>query len=358
MSTENATSSTSTPAAPSSPAPAASAPATSSGAAAPSSSAPATSLEALKAKAQSAQAGAKAEASGSESSIDPSAQVDPAAPPTFTPNYKYKVGDDEHEIEEMYRSLMKDAETEKKIREMHEKARGLDWQKPKYEKLKTEHQEVSTKYQNLDRSLQTLSKFVQNDDLGSFFEGVNIPKQKVFEYVKKELEKMEASPEQRAIIEQQETERKKLFNLQQENEELRSRYSSESTQARVMELDTALSRPEVTSIASQFDAKMGSGAFKREVINRGILAFQTQGIEIPVLQAVSEAVAQWSPLFAQAQQTPAGEQSPESPAPQAFGQPKPVMPNLGGRSTSPLKSGPRSIADLKKISQQINRNQN
>lgn len=311
----------------------------------------------LKAKAQAAQAAAQPAPEGAAPTVDNPVEGAAAAPaegekPAYTPNFKFKVGDNEHEIDEMFRALIKDADTEKKIRELHEKALGLDWQKPKYEKLKTEHQEVATKYSNIDRSLKTLSMFVQNNDLGSFFQAINIPKQMVFQYVKNELAKMEASPEQRAIMEQQEHDRRRLIDLQQENEDLRSQTTTSTIQARGVELDNALASANVANLATQFDAKMGKGAFKREVINRGIIAYNTTGEEIPVAQAVEEAVAYWSNLFGAEPQIPAPTAQPTQAAPQAPEQPAPTLPNVSGRGTSPIKTGPRSIADLKKLAQQ------
>lgn len=272
----------------------------------------------------------------------------PPPAPTFTPNYKFKVHDEEKEIDEMYRGLIKDQETEKKIRELHEKAYGLDVQKPKYEKMKGEFQEVSTKYGNIDKSLKQLSAYVQNGDLGSFFQATQIPKQMIFEYVKKELELMEASPEQRAEVERVQAERRRLYSLEQENSDLKTRFETESQSARVMELSTALASPVVSSVATSFDAKMGSGAFKMEVIKHGLAVSQTTGETISVQQAVQETVEKWKSFFGEMPQASAAQGGSMETASQAQA-PKPTLPNVSGRSASPLKAGPRSIDDLKKI---------
>src|SRR5688572_23823320 len=44
----------------------------------------------------------------------------------YTPNFKFKVLDKEHEIEERFRKLIKDADSEKMIRELHEKSFGIE----------------------------------------------------------------------------------------------------------------------------------------------------------------------------------------------------------------------------------------
>lgn len=305
-------------------------------------------------KTKAAQAKAAVSPEGTSSGVEnPVEGVAPAAeaPPAFTPNYKFKVDEEEKEIDELFRGLMTDAEKEKKIRELHEKAFGLDLHKTRHEKLKTQFQEVSTKYTNIDKSLKQLSRFVQNDDLGSFFQAINIPEHMVFEFVKRRLTQMEAPPEQRAEIQRQENERRQLIQLQQENEELQERFSIETIQARGLELDTALASPGVTTVAAKVDAQFGKGAFRQAVIDRGIVAYQTTGNEISVHQAVQEAVAYWSKMFGQSPQAPAPAPTSAQAAPQEPQAPPPIMPNVSGRATSPIKTGPRSIADLKKLGQ-------
>lgn len=292
----------------------------------------------------------KAQSSGTsvsaKESTGLSSDVAATPAPEYTPNLKFKVYDEEKEFDDMFKGLVKDADTEKKIREFHEKAYGLDYVKPKHEKLKADFNEINTKYTNIDKSLNQLSGMIRQGDIASFLDALNIPHSMVFEFVKKELEKQSAPPETRAQIEEQERIRRDNFRLQQQNEELNSRYANESLQARAMELDQALAGPDVLTIASAFDAKMGKGAFRAEVINRGILASQMSGQEVPVHQAIGDTVSFYSKWIQD--QTPAQVPAALAPAPKA-----PTLPNVSGGSTSPLKKGPRSMEDLKKAAQRI-----
>ncbi len=317
-------------------APAASSPSQSTASPAPASATVAEKMQAIKDK--------------SQVSADPAAV---AAQPAFTPNYKFKVYDKEQEIDELFRGLIKDQDTEKKVRELHEKAYGLDVQKPKYDRLKNEFQEVNTKYTNIDKSLNQLSKYVQAGDLGSFFKAIDIPTEMVFEFAKRELEKLQAPPEQRAELIRGEEMQRRLMAIEQQNQELQHRYQTESLQARVNELETALSRPEISSVASNLDAIKGNGAFRKEVIKRGKSAFDDTGVEISVHQAVMETVADWSQIFGAHAQQGMAQMTNQSQAPASAQTVKPTLPNVGGRSTSPIKKGPRSIDDLKKLAKQF-----
>lgn len=270
---------------------------------------------------------------------------------TYTPNFKFKVMDEEREFDELFRGLIKDQDTEKKVREFHEKAYGLDYQKPKYERLKTEHTELSQKYQNIDTSLKQLSSYVREGDLGAFFEAINVPKEMVFQFVKQELNKLTAPPEQRAQLEEFERIRRENLALKQQTEMLSSQYENESLQAKVIELDTTLASPDVVQIAEFVDSKRGKGTFKDFVIRTGLHVYNTTGKQIPVAEAVREAIAYWQPFVQGGIQpgTAAGDVAGQATGSQA--QPKPTMPNVSGRSTSPIRQGPRSLDDLKKLAQ-------
>lgn len=332
--------------------PAPSAPAPSAAAApAPTKSGAISGFQGLKDKAAQAKASADASGTSVGDAIGGDAPLDPSAPPAFTPNYKFKVHDEEKEIDEFFRGLIKDEESEKKVKEIFGKAYALDAQKAKNEQVREQFSEVSQKYGNIDKSLKQLSRYVQNKDLGSFFEAVQIPEHMVFEFVKQRLAQMEAPPEQRAEMQRIEQERKQFLTLQQENEELKERYSSETVQARGLELDTALSSPGVSTITEKFDASLGKGAFKKAVIDHGIVTYQMTGKEIPVYQAVQETAARWQGLFAQSQQAASEQIQASAQAQTSAMAPPPTMPNVSGRSTSPIKSGPRSIDDLKKLAQ-------
>src|SRR5688500_2643210 len=63
----------------------------------------------------------------------------PAAP-AYTPDFKVKIKGKEFEIDEMFRGLIKDADSEKKVKEFFEKAYGIDFVKQDRKALKDEHE--------------------------------------------------------------------------------------------------------------------------------------------------------------------------------------------------------------------------
>ena len=58
--------------------------------------------------------------------------------PTYQPNWKYKFAGKDLEVDEMFRSVVKDQETEKKVKDVLQRAMAFDDSKVKWEeKVKT-----------------------------------------------------------------------------------------------------------------------------------------------------------------------------------------------------------------------------
>ena len=278
------------------------------------------------------------------------AAVVPAAP-AFTPNFKFKVMDKEHEIPEFLRGVVKDADTQKKLIELHEKAYGLDAVKSKYQTTKQQFDSMSKEKQSLDAEIQTLGTYLKKNDLDSFFKALNITEEQVLQYALDRVNYRELPIEQRMQRDMQTQERQRLYQLEQQNQQLEQRWATESVQARTFQLDSTLARQDIKSVAEAFDAKVGKpGAFKAEVIKRGQYANYTTGADISVDQAVSEVMGLYAPLVQTATPAaPAQAATAQAGATQAL----PVIPNVSGRGTSPVRKAVKSIADIEQRAREL-----
>lgn len=276
-------------------------------------------------------------------SSEPQAQVQPA----YTPNYKFKFPklgtneQEEKEFDEWIRPAI-NKDNEAKVRDLYTKAHGMDFYKEKYNKTNEKYRAVEP----LVKTWHELSEVYNQGDLDSFFKGLKIPEEKLYQFVLDKLNEREMSHEQKLERQQQMELRRKATYLERENQSLQERYQSEITQAREFQLGQTLSKPEVSSIAKSFDERMGrQGAFREEVIKRGVIAFTATGQDISPEQAVQEVI---SLLGVSSQAQSQGQQATQAQQ-QAAKSPPPVIPNVGARSASPAKKTPRSLADLKKL---------
>ena len=298
------------------------------------------------------------------------AQAAAVVPPAFAPNFKFKVMDQEHEIPEKFRELIKDATTEKEVREIFEKAYGLDHQKPKYEQLKTKHTEVERNFNDVLGAVQDLRSVYQQAVstgnlllLDDFFDRLKIPDQVVLQYALAKVQYGELDPEARKAYDQQVSAQKRLLDLEKQNQGYSQQAMSAATHAKGALLDSCLARPDIQAIAQAFESTPGRkpGDFRKSVCEHGeYVWFKTNG---QMDLSPEDAIQQVMQRFGVSAPQPGSQQvsipntaaNPMNAAPQpgtAASRPAaPVIPNVVSRAASPMKPKPRSIADLRKLGQ-------
>jgi hypothetical protein len=295
----------------------------------------------------------KATATGAPGADAAGAGVDGAAP-KFASNFKFKVKDKELEFDDFIKPLVKDAETEKKVRELYEKAYGLDEVKADRQALKETKGQLQEKLGAVETSLKTLGSFVQAKDYASFFEALRIPKQDIIEYAIEQLKYQELPPEQRRQLDMQRQQQLDYRQKLAENEQMQTQMQQLVVQQVSFEIDQAMSQPSITDAVKAFETRLGRpGAFKEEVIRRGQYYETVHKTSPPASQLVSEVLQITGAQMPQAPQGPMTQGAPQATNPGqgvAQNQAKPVIPAFSGAGgQSPVKKMPTSIDDLRKI---------
>lgn len=265
----------------------------------------------------------------------------------YTPNYKVKSYDKEYEIDDWAKSFIKDQEIEKKFKKLYEKAYGYDFKSQMHDQLKGDYEKVRTEYEQTHKALSMLGDFVKDNDFDSFFDGLNIPKNKVLEYALELVRREQMSPDQRQAWEANQQARHAAKYYQAQNEQLLANQQAFAVQQRTFELDMALQQPEAMAVANAYNTGMGTPeAFKEYVIQIG-QAYAARGQDIPAQHAVSEAVKHLRAINPGIVQHTSGASQVVAPSQ------KPVIPNIQGRGTSPVKSTVKSLDDLRKRAKEM-----
>ena len=268
--------------------------------------------------------------------------------PAYAPNFKFKVLDKELEFDEFIRPAIKDAEVEKKIRDLYERAHGLDSVKSDRQTLRSELTQTKEKMGKTDAALETLGGFVQKGDFDSFFESLNIPKQNILQYALSLVQREQWTPEQKAQWDASRQAQQQAAYYQGQNQELEARQQQFVVQQKEFELANVVSRPELQGIIQAYETGMGSpGAFRQYVIRIG-QALEAQGQDVSAEQAVMEAVRHLNAVNPQLAVAPVGQVAPGTVQPNQ----KPVIPNIQGRGTSPVRTAVRTMDDLKKLARE------
>lgn len=285
------------------------------------------------------------------------AEAQPAAP-TWQPNFKMKVMDQDHEIPEWARPLVKDADSEKQVREIWEKAIGLDHVKPKFAETKKQLDAVMPELQGFRTGVQELRDLYNKDDFDTFFQKLKIPEEKVLQWFVKKAQYLELPQEQRQILDARKAAEQRAEDLEKQNLSYQEKYEGMVAQAKAQSLQVELAKPDVRAMIDAFDARAGKpGSFHQAVIDHGELTWiRTNGqVDLTPEQAVQQVLSLYGGGLQAHPQAPAMVPVANIPqAPQAPGQaPKKqaTLPNIAGRQASSVaRSKPKSLDDLRKIS--------
>ena len=251
--------------------------------------------------------------------------------------------------------MIKDAETEKKLRDLYERAHGIDFVKQQRDKIRNEFQSVKQQHDPLVAELSQVGKFLQNKDFNSFFGKFNIPKEAIVQWVADELNFQQLPQDQRQKLEAARTVQERAYSLEQENQTLKQQYEQHQVATLDSQIKQVMAHPQVVEGMSIFDVRFGHlGAFQEEMIRRGDYYYQTTGKLVPP-DVIAVEVMKMSGLW---NETPGQQAAPQqSAAPQVVEAPqaKPVIKNIAAKSSgaSPVKKTYKSMEELKERYKQL-----
>lgn len=279
-------------------------------------------------------------------------------PSPYSPNFKFKSLDNEYEFDPVFHPIVKEEIVEKRLRELYEKAYGLDSIKPKYQSLQSKYQQAEQFIGNIVPQINEMREAYQRGDFDTYFKLQNVPEEKILQWVIGKAQYMELPPEQRKVLDEKRAAETKALQLERQVGTYQQQLEEQVTQAKAYSLQVALERPDYKSIAQAFDARAGRpGAFRDAIIDAGELAWiRSNGkVDLTPEQAIQQVIAYWgNPAKpAEAPIIPA-QQQPMMTHQQSQPQRTATIPNVAGRqSTSVAKSKPKSIEDLKKLAAQM-----
>jgi hypothetical protein len=276
----------------------------------------------------------------------PVAPVDAAlaqpATPAYTPDFKVKIKGKEHEIDEMFRGLIKDPETEKKVKEVFEKAYGIEAVKADRTALKSEYEGFKSQ---VIPHLQVLDQFTtlrDSGNLGAAFQVAGISDEQIFEYAIQKLE-MEKNPVLAKTYTAQQAEAQKTLELQRKVAMYEQQTAQTEEQRFNQELEESIGANQ--ALVAQVNAKFGSEDFFRdEVIQYGLMQ-HNRGKMITPSEATAAVVNKYKQLFPATSAPQAAAPVNPQVAPSTPQRPA-TMPNVGNSNVSPVAKKVRSMDDL------------
>lgn len=250
----------------------------------------------------------------------------------------------EHEIPEEFRGLITDAEKEKKVKELFEKANGLDHVKGERAKVQEEYKAFKQQAEPILKIAERLGSHLKRNDLTSYFETLGFTKDQVFKWAIQQAELEQLPKEQKLVYDQQRAAEARAFQLEQQLQEQTQTTQGMMLNQRSNEIEWTLSNPSLSSFVSSFDQRNGEGAFRSELIARGQTYWHTQGIDVPP-HVIAQEIMQRFGMPTQQQPVQASNQAAVVPS---HSRDLPTIPNTGNSTGSPAKRKMSSIADIEK----------
>lgn len=277
-----------------------------------------------------------------------------AIPPAFKPNFKFKAAGKELDVPEMFKGLMKDAESEKYLHQMLSKAHGIEMIQEKLKSTRTDRDQAVQAYQTMRGTIDLGQEAYKRGDMDMVFDTLKIDPNKVLQWAYRKVELSQMPADQRQVHEQHQAEKRRNFEMERQFQAQQQQGSDTQAQQINQMLDMVMERQDVNAIAQAYDTrKQKEGSFRDLVVMMGEQAFN-QGKLITPMDAAKQAVEllgeKWgAPAQAAA---PAATQPVNTPA--AAPEKKIVLPNAGGaKSAAPAKGKVKTIDDIRKLHQKM-----
>lgn len=289
--------------------------------------------------------------------------VDPAEPTEFSFDGKIKVMDSEVEVPEFLKNAVSSEEDAQVVKELFEKAHGLDAVKEKRDHYKTQSSEWEKKFNESNQeltktneNLDFLDNLIKTGDMVTFQQYAGINDEAILKRAAEIIQYKELTPTQKAEYDRNIQSRQRQYALEFENQELRQTHNNSEVQKTSDALDEQLSSS-FSEVASSYDKDNGYGSFRQEVVKTAMAVEQRTGKSLSPQEAIELTVRSFGLPLSQAPQNPEPTQQPAQEVPVnervVVRDAKPTMTNVKAGNKSPVKAKVKSIDDLRKLAAQF-----
>jgi hypothetical protein len=262
----------------------------------------------------------------------------------WVPDYKVKVLDNEYEFDDFLKPIVT-KENYHKVKELYEKAHGLDHVKSKYVSLKNEYEPIVGRAQQYEQAFSFIQDATNKKDYDTLFKELNIPKEDILNVALKYAQYQNLPPEQKIEYDKQVEAQQRLSQLEYQNSVLQQNFYTQQVQARASELNGFLNKADIQEVVKGYDAATQAGSFQNLVVMMGQQAAR-DGKDITVEEAVSRAMQLVPKTLSQ--RVSGGEVNQAMPS-----RDKPSIPKVRSIGNSPVSRKITSIDQLRKLANQL-----
>jgi hypothetical protein len=258
----------------------------------------------------------------------------------FTPDFSYKFNGETREIDEFWRGLIKDEETQKKVRDFVERAEAVDMHKSKSKEYDAKLQEWEPQVKQLELYRQTYENAKTPADHLELLNEIGYDAEALKDITREILRREQMPEDQKALFEQNQRAELEKRQIMAQNESVVQEFNSLLANVTQQQMSLELGKAENSAIVKAYDAANGEGSFEQLFLERGAYYTQQAGKHVPPAEVMSRIAKEFAPFLAS--QTSAGAQN----AVQIIKPKQKSIPSVGTRNGSPTQPAISSIEDL------------
>lgn len=282
---------------------------------------------------------------------DPSPEVI-TEEPEYSPNYSFKVRNEEMQFDERLKPLVTSKDVEDHLRDLHTKAHGLDYLKKGLDEKTSEIEKLSRIQHEYDDMKKGFSKLgeMSKKDFAIFQKSLKIPDDIILERASQIIDYNDSDSYNREKLDREYQARLESYNQEGTLEQLRSQNIELQRRQHSLAYNQAMSDSKVSDFKEMFDAKMGKGSFESEVAQYGSLIYQTEKRYVDPEHVIKTVIGRYQPLLGSSDGISTQEPQSKKLAPK----PLPSL-NSGGNTTSPTKRRFKSFDEMRKYGEELHR---
>jgi hypothetical protein len=269
--------------------------------------------------------------------------------PAYEPNFSFRAGEEEYEMDDRLKAYIKNEDDETYLRDLAERAHGLDTLKDQRQHLRQQNQQFESIEAQRQGAVTQLQEHINKNEWEPFQKTWNITDDAVLNRAVQIMQLREMPPEQQQAYYNNVQAQEQNQVLQQQNQQLQQQQNQYSVQRRDDELNQTIQHENFSQAAQTFDERAGRpGAFRDEIIRRGQYYAQVHGKDLP-----PHVLAQELSTYVGAPQQQQQQQGNQQGGQRVIMTRKPTLPKISGSGASPVKGGINSIADIKARAQEF-----
>jgi hypothetical protein len=269
--------------------------------------------------------------------------VEPVAEtkPEFKPDFTYKFNGEVKEMDQMFHGLIKDEESNKRIRDLIERSEATEYHKTRTKEFESKIGEWQPKVELLEQFQSAYDSAKTPEDHLALLNEIGYNPESLKDVVREILRREQMTPEEQQQFAARQRDALEKNQLMSQNQVLAQEYNSALMSLTQQQMDFELGKAENSELARAYEEVNGEGSFQEFFLERGMYYTQITGKHVPPGEVMARVAKEFAPFLSRKQEAGASAQ------PQVLKPKHKTMPSVGTQSASPTQSSIRSLDDLK-----------